>query len=258
MILGLTALALLAGCGARAGADVLVYDTTPSWDGSTAIADWGSVPSGYTPTVGQTFVAPSNVLGLQSFTFYVTDFTPGDTLTFRAAVYAWSGSLLGGDASPQGATGSALYTSSNQVFVDNGGFQAVTVNTGGVSLTPGAPYVVLLTTTGSGGSTDIGTSLGLYELGLTGFGSHGPNNGGGVFNFSNGVSPSDLNTVPWDDYADYGDLAWTGIFTTASVPEPGTLTLGLLLAAGLAGSCRRGSRVATAVTSWDGRPEGCR
>jgi MYXO-CTERM domain-containing protein len=234
----MAALAMLAAWEARAGADTVIYNTTPEWDGTTAIAAWGSVQSGFTATVGQTFVAPANVLTLDSFSFHITDFTPGDTLSFQADVYAWSGSLLGGNP-PQAATGPALFTSPDMVFVDTGGFQTVTIDTAGTTLTPGAAYIALLTTSDPGSIAANGSSLGLYELGLTGFFVHQPNNGGGGFNFYNNTSSSQLNTTLWDDFADNGDLAWTAIFTT--VPEPGGVTLlglGLLLV-GLIGRLRR-------------------
>jgi PEP-CTERM motif len=235
-ISALTTLALLATWNAQARAGTVVYDTTPEWDGTTAIATWGSVQSGYTPTVGETFLAPATVLTLDSFSFHATDFTPGDTLSFQAAVYAWSGSLLGGN-SPQGATGPALFTSPDMVFVDTGNFQTVTVNTGGIALTPGAAYIALLTTSDSGNIAANGSSLGLFEMGLTGFYVHQPNNGGGGFNFYNNTTSSQLNTTLWDDFADDGDLAWTATFSTTTVPEPDSLTLLALGVTGLLG-CR--------------------
>ncbi len=145
----LAMLAFLATGNGPARAGTVIYDTLPEWDGTTAIATWGSVQSGYTATVGQTFLAPASVLSLNSFSFEVTDFTPGSTLSFQAAVYAWSGSLLGGN-SPQGASGPALFTSPDMVFVDTGSFQMVTINTGGIALTPGTAYIALLTTSDPG------------------------------------------------------------------------------------------------------------
>jgi hypothetical protein len=228
----LAALALLATWSVRARAGTLVYDTIPEWNGTTAIATWGSVQSGYTATVGQTFLAPAGVLTLNSFSFEVTDFTPGSTLSFQAAVYAWSGSLLGGNP-PQGANGPPLFTSPAMAFVDTGSFQMVTINTGGIALTPGAAYVALLTTSDPGSIAANGNALKLFELGLTGFFVHQPNNGGGGFNFYNNTSSSQLNTTLWDDFADNGDLAWTATFTTVVVPEPGSLMLLFLGVAGL-------------------------
>jgi hypothetical protein len=137
---------LLAGVP-QARADV-IYDTTPSWNKSSSISAWGSVQSTATATYGETFLAPpapNDVL--KSFTFFINGNGANQgTVTFQADVYAWSGSLHGGNG-PQGATGPALFTSPNMTFTDNGTFQAVIVNTGGVDLTPGDPYVVLFTTT---------------------------------------------------------------------------------------------------------------
>jgi hypothetical protein len=232
----LAAIALLATSDAAVRAGSVVYDTTPQWDGTTAIAAWGSAQSGFTPTIGQAFLAPGNVLTLDSFSFHITDFNPGDTLSYQAAVYAWSGSLLGGN-SPQGAIGPALYTSPDMVFVDTGDFQKVSIDTGGITLTPGAAYVALLTTSDSGSTAANSSSLNLFELGVTGFYVHQQNNGGGGFNFYNNTSSSQLNTTLWDDFADDGDLAWTASFTT--VPEPGTLTLLSLGVTCVVAGCRR-------------------
>jgi hypothetical protein len=218
ILAGWAVLALLTASSTQARAEIFSYDTTPFWDGTTAISPWGSVQSTNTPTFGQTFIAPGATNSLLSFTFYLTDFTPGDSVMYQAAVYSWSGSLQGGSG-PQGAVGSSLF-SVNQVFVDNGGFQAVTIDTGGVDLTPGGAYVVLLTTSDPTSISNNSNSLGQFEWGLTGYFLHQPNNGGGGFNFDNNP---DINSLPWDDYADYGDLAWTGVFRI--VPEPSSFML---------------------------------
>src|SRR5262249_758400 len=143
----------------------------------------------------------------------------GGTTFFTADVYAWSGSLIAGNP-VQGATGPALFTSPLMSISDNltGKFQQVTINTGGVLLTPNANYVALLTTTDPASIAANTTSLGTWSFGALLF-QHVTGNGGGGYNFSDS---STSVTTPWDDGTDFGDLAWTANF---SVPEPSSLTL---------------------------------
>src|SRR5258708_4376012 len=101
----------------RASADT-TYDTTPSWDGSTFASPWGAVGAG-TATFAETFLAPASDTTLRDFTFFISGLGNGATVTYQADVYAWSGSLQAGNG-PQGATGPALFTSSNRTFTDDG------------------------------------------------------------------------------------------------------------------------------------------
>ncbi len=188
------------------------YDTTGSWDGSSSIAAFGN-PN--TATYGQTFVAPGG--NLTDFTFYVNP--EGNTLSMEADVFAWSGSLIGGNG-PQGAVGPALYTSGPGAFVISGsGFQAVKVNTGGTPLTAGSNYVALLTVSEP---SDYAATTGGSAWGDLLF-NHVAGDGGGGFNFdNNGNNHAALNNGNWDDFADFGDLAWTAHFSGVSAtPEPG-------------------------------------
>jgi hypothetical protein len=168
----------------------MVYDTTASWNGSS-ISAWGSVQSGATATYGQTFIAPTGDNVLQNFTFYVNGFGGQGTVTYQADVYAWSGSLVAGN-SPQGSTGSPLFSLSNLTFTDNGSFQAVTINTGGVALTPGNAYVALFTTSDPTSITANSDSTGNFAFGANLF-AHGSNNGGGGFNYYDNTSSSQLS-----------------------------------------------------------------
>jgi hypothetical protein len=202
-----------------------MYDTTYAWDGSSGISAFGS-PN--TATYGQTFVAPADNV-LRSFTFYLE--APATTsLDIEADVFAWSGSLLGGNPL-QGATGPALYTSASFVFDGTGAFAPVSVSTGGVDLTPGLNYVALFTISdGADYANSSGTAIwGDLFTAVAG-------DGGGGFNFyNNGSNYAGLNTTPWDDFADFGDLAWTADFTSGgsnAVPESSSF---LLLGTGLIG-----------------------
>lgn len=144
---------------------------------------------------------------LNSFTFYVDGQAE---LHYQAKVYAWSGSLLGGGGG--GATGPALYTSPTMVYVDPNGpgvfTPLTTVIPGGLDLAPGN-YVALLTISNP---TNYANSSGTTLWGVNLF-SHVPNSGGGGFVFyNNGDDESALNTTAWDNFADFGDLAWTAVF----------------------------------------------
>jgi hypothetical protein len=222
IVRGLAAIALLGAWGASSRAGTVLYDTTPAWDGVTSSAGFGSVQSGFTPTFGQTFLAPDSGGLLLNFSFSLTDFTPGDTLTFQPAVYQWSSSLLGGNP-PQGAIGSPIFVGPDLTFQDNGTFQQVTVDTGAVPLTPGATYVALLTTTDPGSLAQNSSATGLYQWGLTGFFIHQPNDGGGGFVFNSSPDYSQLNNGSWSTTDDFGDLAWSA--TILTVPEPSSLIL---------------------------------
>ncbi len=157
-------------------ASATVFDTTPFWDGSSTTHPFGSPD---TATYGQTFVAPADST-LQNFTFYLNG--PA-TLQVQAQVFAWSGSLTSGSP-PQGAVGSPLFTSAPFMITPTGGtFVPYTVNTGGIALTPGSPYVALFTISGPD-PTDFTNSSGTDSWGAILF-SHVPNDGGGGFNFDN-------------------------------------------------------------------------
>ncbi|MGH9046343.1 MAG: IPT/TIG domain-containing protein [Acidimicrobiales bacterium] len=99
--------------------------TLGSWGGVEAIAPFGDPD---TATYGQVVTAPSGTL--DSFTFELNVPT---ALVFRAYVYAWNGTE---------ATGSALYEGPNMTTTEEGAFQPVTVNTGGISVTTGEQYVL--------------------------------------------------------------------------------------------------------------------
>lgn len=206
---------LALSCAALVRADIS-FNTTGSWNGSSAVTPFGQ-PN--TATYGQTFVAPTDNV-LQNFTFYLEG---SAHLQVQGEVFAWSGALTGGNP-PQGATGTPLFVSSPITVGPTSGFQPVTVNTGGVVLTPGQDYIALLTISGPD-PTDYTNSSGTDLWGTILF-SHVANDGGGGFNFdNNGGNYAAINSLPWDDFADFGDSAWIANFTSASVPEPGSVVL---------------------------------
>jgi hypothetical protein len=213
-------------------ADV-TFDTTGSWNGSSSISPFGQ-PN--TTTYGQTFVAPSDNV-LENFTFYL-EASSSVHLQIQAQVYNWSGNLLGG-AAPQGAVGSALFTSTPINFVGNGSFEAITVTTGGTTLIAGNPSVALFTISGPD-ATDYLNSTGTASWGDTQQ-VHVSNDGGGFNFYNNGSNFAAINNGNWNDFADFGDLAWKANFTAsaAPVPEPSIILLLLSVVGGVGLTLRR-------------------
>jgi hypothetical protein len=235
VMLATIGIALVLGPQARAGSTI--FDTTPEWNGSQYINSFGN-PN--TATYGETFIAPTNNV-LQSFTFYIEG-SAGDVASMKAYVFAWTGSLFGGNG-PQGAVGPALYASpSSIVLTADGNFDPVTVTTGGTTLTAGDQYVILLTVSNP---SDFNATTGQFLWGLASSQNGLPNDGGGGFNFfNNGSDFGEINNGQWDDFENFGDLAFKATFTSASIPEPSS---GVVLGVGVVGllgygRARRGRR----------------
>lgn len=192
-----------------------VFDTSPSWSGSSISAFGVST----TTTYGQTFVAPTDNV-LQRFSFSLKP-RNGATLSMRAYVSEWTGSLLGGGGG--GAVGDPLFVSDSSIVIqDNGGYQSVTVPTNGTILTPQGHYVAFLTVSNP---SDYSASSGVSDWAII-RGSRAANSGGGGFVFfNNGAASNLLHSQRWDNHSDFGDLAWRAEFT--AVPEPSTWGLGI-------------------------------
>ena len=196
------------------------FDTTPAWNGASYIQPFGNPD---TSTYGQTFVAGADSL-MTDFIFYLN--APQRIIVqFTGDVYAWTGSLLGGGG--RGATGASLFTNSSTVLNGDNSFQAVRMEPN-VCLKPGAQYVAFLTVSNP---TDFDATTGTSVWGNLRL-SHVANNGGGGFVFyNNGNNPSLLNASAWDNFSDFGDLAWKADFSRC--PEPGAIATAIVMFGGL-------------------------
>lgn len=169
--------AALAAFSAPAGAQTI--DTLQVWDGSSGFATWGH--GGATPTYGQTITAPTQGR-LNGFTFELVNTSAGTQSQFVASVYQW-------DAVNKHMTGAALFTSGVMTSPSAATFTPVTVNTGGVALTPGQQYVLFLTTLNVP-QTAVRSSNSFARV-------DGVTYAGGSLVFNNSASAADLSATAW-------------------------------------------------------------
>jgi len=224
-----------------AQADVVNYNNTV--DSPAFIQPWGT-GVGSTYTYGETFVAPGTgpFTSLNDFTFYLMAVSdPGTTTYFQADVYAWTGDLVGVNAGH--ATGSPLF-SQNSSITGDGTLQAVTINTGGSAvLNTGDDYVAFFTVSDptSLAANGANHTAFQYALGAGGLHGHSPADGGGAFEFYNNATLDQLTSSVWENFSDFGSLAWNADFdyTPTPTPEPGTLALVGLGLAGMVAARRR-------------------
>ncbi len=208
--MALLSLALASSAGAFVPPNTANIDTTGSWNGTYSVTNWG-VPN--TATYGQTITATVLQNNLQNFTFYLQNYG-SNTSQYQAFVYQWNGSQI---------TGSALYSSGTLTAPGSGGFQAVTINTGGTVLTAGQQYVVFLTTSTIGSQPSSN-----YAWGLVGDTAY---KGGNFVYMNNGTTFSNLSSQNW--YSFSYDLATIIRFTPVSL-SPITAGQGNTVALGAA------------------------
>lgn len=212
----------------------ITLNTTAAWNGTDAMDAFG-VPN--TSTYGQTFVAPAGAGALEDFTFFIKT-EAGSRLLARPFVMRWTGGLYGGEGGT--AVGPTLHLGSPITLVPTGGFEEVLLDVGGVPVTPGSSYVLGLTISDP---ADFNASTGKSVWGIIGNHVSGLKSGGGGFVFFNNLDQiGELETVPWDNFIDLGDLAFKATFSPP-VPEAGSslafLALGLF---GLTYATRRATR----------------
>lgn len=192
--------------GAIPGRAQSVIETITGWNGTSDVFTFTD-SSSTTQTYGQTITIPAVQNVLTSFTFEIK--LPA-SVTFAGYVYAWDGAE---------ATGPALYTSAPTNTIGSGNFEAITFNTGNLTLQSGSQYVLFASSTGLTSSAP----------GSGSFGFNGSNPyANGLFVFTNETTSASWTTTPWtQNWNGTGsDLA----FRVTLVPEPSTF---LLLGGGL-------------------------
>jgi hypothetical protein len=199
--------------------------------GNAGLGDWGREPYAFVyETFGQTITAVNS--SLDSFSFWMAG---GATdIQYRAYVYAW-------DNTNVRATGSALFTSAIANAPGGTGWRQVSVNTGGVTVSSGNPYVLFLSTSGLSGFGYTQPRIAYY---------YGDGNIGGPMSFSvadrslytggyavtmnNNDNTGAWTANSWDRDLGEFDIAFEATFSGGAsvVPEPVTM---VLLGTGLAG-----------------------
>jgi hypothetical protein len=169
---------------------------------------------------GQSFTAPSLASQLSSFSLSFSSFFNGGALRFDAYLYAF-------DAANRRLTGTALWNSLNIAGSSNEfAFDTKTFATGNVTLSPGAIYIFLITTSNQGSvPADASNLVGAndtnaYAEGSFWISTNGASTGAlfaaGAFSAAEGVT----------------DAGFSAVFAGSQqvVPEPATI---LLTGAGL-------------------------
>ena len=212
-----TAVGIAVASSATPGLAATSIDTTGAFT-----SNWHPFGQPDTSAYGETFTVGSDNV-LNSFSLYL-DGQVASTLNFTAYVYAWNGSMI---------TGSALYTSANQIFngsADNSPVECA-FNTGSLSLNSGSQYAAFLFAN-SGGLANMPSSSSDYT--------------GGNFVYNNaGNNFASLSSTNWS--VAQPDVWFKATFNGA-VPEPETWAL-MLLGFGAMGVAMRRDRKKRAAVS---------
>ena len=191
---------------------------------TTSIGPLTRGPAGF-QSFGQSFMVPTLAPRLSSFSLSFSNFFNGSALRFDAYLYAF-------DAANRRVTGSALWN-----FLDISGssndfaFDTKTFGVGNLTLSPGATYLFLVTTSNQGGiPADASNLVGAndtnaYANGSFWIASNGGSTGAlletGAFSAADGVTDANFSAV--------------FLASQQVVPEPATVLLTSLGLVGLFG-----------------------
>ena len=178
----------------------------PSTDVQSTECSWGAHP--IATTYGQTVTVPAGETKLDSFSFHVINvddpstnlpsFTPVN-IVYKAYVYAWDG---------QKAVDPVLWQSGAQTLTAGGTPSEVTAAIpGGVTVTPGAQYVMFFSTAETFSSNTPGAVVCFMNGPTT-----NPYPGGAWQFLNNGTDTSQWTSVSWPPTG--SDLAFTAAFST--------------------------------------------
>ena len=187
----------------------LTYTNNPAWNGTSGAIGLGE--GSLFETWGQTFVADTTNTFMDSFTFHVSWQSGGDS---RLAGYVaeWDGAKI---------TGPILYSSAMRTIAAGAtGFQTLTFDTDGLSLTGGSQYVAFLSVSDFLNGVNDGVRMGYAGSSFA---------GGKYVVAHNGSDFSLLASQDWVSQSDF-DWAFTMEFSRAGptgsvVPEPSTYTM---------------------------------
>jgi hypothetical protein len=177
---------------ATAATDRATINTFRKWNGKDEIqAPFGRPVNS---TFGQTITVPAGFSHLNKFTFAWSNLSfIGGTMVVRAEVYAWDGAK---------ATGPSLFEKKRTISFPDFLFHRESFTPNGVSVTPGAQYVLFASI-----DKDYGKCQRNYVLG---WGSVGRHYGGGQWvSQSNEGDESRWTLAPWNVPQDGIDLAFS-------------------------------------------------
>ena len=165
---------------------------------------------------GQSFTVPSLTTRLSSVSLSFSNFFNGGALRFDAYLYAF-------DAASRRVTGNALWNFLNIAGSSNDfAFDTRTFATGNLSLSAGATYLFLVTTSNQGGAVPMDAAN------LIGASESDAYAGGSFWIASNGADTGALATTGAFSAVDgIADADFSAVFAASQqiVPEPATLVL---------------------------------